>query len=310
MNFSKSLTLFLVLVQMVCSFFTNHLEKKAPLVISNECETLKRQFSNSKSSILLVDYKMESYTMDNVKLMYHHSSELAKLMQYIRNQETELIINFNFLETLSDVNRFHLESQIFNILRAFVSGMYKVNPLFFPESWKLFEKLEKMTKEKGLKTLFFFSNYKMYQEKLKRFDSYFEKYYDTSRHLITLFDYDIQKNIEYLKSIENPIGIKMTGRVTNKKILHFMSEINHKNEYGKLVLILNCNKLQSKRRQLPLLLNSLSPDEKKNILFCLSINKYTGLEKQIDFFYKISEEYNIKNSGYLLNFSIKNGTIC
>ena len=89
-----------------------------------------------------------------------------------------------------------------------------------------------------------------------------------------------------------------------------MSELNPQNETGKLMIILSCNKLQSKRRQIPLLLNSLNFDQRRNTLFSLHINKFVPLEKQVDFFYKLTEENAIQNSGFYLNFKIITETIC
>lgn len=304
-----SFVCFSTLIVLVQGFITN-IEKKAPLVISSESEKLKNVFSHKKSTTLLVDYDMESFNMENIKLMYNHVHEFSLLLEYIRQVKTCRIVNFKLNKNINDSDQFHLETQVFNILRAFLSGMYSVDPMFFPKTWKEFEKLDKLNDNKEKKELFYFSDKKMYQGKLKRFDSFYQKKYETSRNLLTFCDYEIAQHMTYLKDLENPIAVKVTGRISNKKILKFMSELNPQNETGKLMMILSCNKLQSKRRQIPLLLNSLNFDQRRNTLFSLHINKFVPLEKQVEFFYKLTEENDIQNSGFYLNFKIRNETIC
>ena len=166
-----SFVCFSAVIMLVQGFITN-MEKKAPLVISSESEKLKNIFSHKKSTILLVDYEMESYSMENIKLMYNHVHEFSLLLEYIREIKTCRIVNFKLNQNMSDSDQFHFETQVFNILRAFLSGMYSVDPMFFPKTWKQFEKLNRLNDNKEKKELFYFSDKKMYRGKLKRFDSF------------------------------------------------------------------------------------------------------------------------------------------
>lgn len=283
------------------------MEKKAPLVIGSECQKLNKILQDKKSTMLIVDYKLEEYNMETIKLMYNHIDELGLLLEYIRDKKVCRIINFNLStkKRRKDIEQYNIEAQIFNILRAFLSGLYSSQPMFFPEKAMLLYKMNRVYKEKIVqpdKDLFYFSKKKLYKEKLKRYDSYHKEHYETSRHLLIFNDYEIEKNKNYLQSIQNPIVIKPTGKVSNENFLQIMNQLQLNDKT--IIILLSFYR----KKKIYSLLKSLRGNE--NLLFLCHISKNFDMEKQTIFFDQLLEKYHIQNSGFYIDFTIKNNIIC
>ena len=113
---------------------------------------------------------------------------------------------------------------------------------------------------------------------LTRFDSRYERDMK-QRDILLLPDFDIQKNLHYLQKIENPIGIKITGRISLKKIHYFIEKINPVNESGKLVFIFSLNRFQSNQRYLDRFFHSLRLD-KKCLFFIFHLDREKNMENK------------------------------
>ena len=300
------------------------LYKKAPLIISDECRQLNqvlKETSQKKSCLVFFNYKVDQFTMENIKTMYRHVYEIGLIVEHVREQKAHRIIDFKMKrENNLFQNQYNEDVQIFNILRAFVNGNLELEnqALFSKESWQNQQKVSKLLKnvyEKytiGIDKLFFFSNVILFDGLLKRKDSLSHQIYDTSRHMFLVEDLVLEKKVEYLNSITNPIGIKIQGRVGNKKLLQNIRQLHNKEK--KLVLVVSLSKLQSMKRQIPILLKNLTEKEKLNIIFCLEMNGRPmfyeeSIKRELKFFDRIMDQHNVINGGLFLNFKIENGSI-
>ena len=79
-----------------------------------------------------------------------------------------------------------------------------------------------------------------YEEALTRIDSTSGKWYDVSAHMLWVGDRTRQldgAHIEFVKGIENPIGIKVGPTSDPKELVKIIDKINPENEPGKVTLI-------------------------------------------------------------------------
>ncbi len=79
-----------------------------------------------------------------------------------------------------------------------------------------------------------------YEEALTRIDSTSGKWYDVSAHMLWVGDRTRQidgAHIEFLKGIENPIGIKVGPSTDSDELIKILEALNPKNEPGRITLI-------------------------------------------------------------------------
>lgn len=310
----KRLFLFLI----ICHFslaFVPLFSKKAPLVISDESLQLKRklkQICNKESSLLMIHYNVNDHSTENIKILLKHIFEIGLLQQYIRHHSIVPIMNIQSSSVKTMIDQYNQEAQYFNIVRAFLRSYEITN--FKGYTKKIYTKMERMNrivqKEKNINTideLYFSSENILYDKQLKRKDSFHNLDFDTSRHLLVMEDIYAKKEVEYLKSIENPIGIRIEGRLRNSDIKKLIVQLNPSNEKGKLVLFLKFNKLQMLQRQIYFLLNDLNQTELDSIVFCHHISlseNVSSMKKSIDFFEKTTKEFKIYHGGFFMEANL------
>ena len=79
-----------------------------------------------------------------------------------------------------------------------------------------------------------------YEEALTRIDSTTGKWYDVSAHMLWVGDRTRQidgSHIEFLKGIENPIGIKVGPTTDSEELIKILELLNPNNESGRVTLI-------------------------------------------------------------------------
>ena len=79
-----------------------------------------------------------------------------------------------------------------------------------------------------------------YEEALTRIDSTSGKWYDVSAHMLWVGDRTRQldgAHIEFVRGIENPIGIKVGPTTNEEELVKIIDYINSENEGGKITLI-------------------------------------------------------------------------
>jgi len=79
-----------------------------------------------------------------------------------------------------------------------------------------------------------------YEQGLTRIDSRNNKYYDCSAHLVWLGERTRQldgAHIEFLRGIENPIGIKISHKINSDELVQLLKILNPSNKPGRILLI-------------------------------------------------------------------------
>jgi 3-deoxy-7-phosphoheptulonate synthase len=107
-----------------------------------------------------------------------------------------------------------------------------------------------------------------YEEALTRQDSISGKYYDCSAHMLWIGDRTRQldhAHVEFLRGVENPIGVKAGPTTTVDDLLSLCEALNPKNESGKLNVIVRMG-AEKVGEHLPKLLQA-AKREGRNILW-------------------------------------------
>ena len=166
------------------------------------------------------------------------------------------------------ISAYNQSAATLNLIRAFARGGYadlrKVHQwnLDFAKSSKAHERYQKLTDDikKALdfmdaiginstnmpllnQTILYTSHEALllnYEEALTRVDSISGKYYDCSAHMLWIGDRTRQldhAHVEFLRGVQNPIGIKAGPTTTVEDLLGLIEKINPQNESGKLNVI-------------------------------------------------------------------------
>ena len=107
-----------------------------------------------------------------------------------------------------------------------------------------------------------------YEEALTRLDSTTNKWYDCSAHMLWIGDRTRgldQAHVEFLRGVENPVGIKAGPTTTKDDLLKLIDAVNPENEAGKLNIIVRMGADRVKDN-FPELLRAVK-QEGKNILW-------------------------------------------
>lgn len=107
-----------------------------------------------------------------------------------------------------------------------------------------------------------------YEEALTRQDSMSGGWFNTASHLVWIGertrDLD-EAHIEYFSGIENPIGVKISDKMSNEELIKLIDKLNPNNEHGRLTLIIRmgANKIEE---HLPRLIQTVKR-EGRNVLW-------------------------------------------
>ncbi len=107
-----------------------------------------------------------------------------------------------------------------------------------------------------------------YEEALTRLDSTTNKWYDCSAHMLWIGDRTRgleQAHVEFLRGVENPVGIKAGPTTTVDDLLKLIDAVNPENEAGKLNIIVRMG-AEKVKENFPSLLRAVKK-EGKNILW-------------------------------------------
>lgn len=104
-----------------------------------------------------------------------------------------------------------------------------------------------------------------YEEQLCRKDSLSDKYYDCSAHMLWIGERTRgldEAHIEFLRGVDNPLGVKIGPNATKDEILGICDLLNPNNEGGRLNLIVRMGADKIKEK-LPNLLKEVLPEGRK-----------------------------------------------
>jgi len=108
-----------------------------------------------------------------------------------------------------------------------------------------------------------------YEEPLTRIDSRTNKPYDCSAHLVWLGERTRQldgAHIEYMRGINNPIGIKLSDKVNGDELIQLLDILNPDNIPGRIVLITRMGPIKLKEK-LPELIRIIQKNA-YNVVWC------------------------------------------
>lgn len=164
-----------------------------------------------------------------------------------------------------------------------------------------------------------------YEEQLCRKDSLSDKYYDCSAHMLWIGERTRgldEAHIEFLRGVDNPLGVKIGPNITKDEILRLCDALNPNNEAGRLNLIVRMGANDIKNK-LPAILKEVVP-EKRKILWSIdpmhgnTIKASTGYKTrafdnildEVKSFFEIHQSYNSYAGGVHLEMTGQNVTEC
>ncbi len=109
-----------------------------------------------------------------------------------------------------------------------------------------------------------------YEEALTRKDSITGKYYDCSAHMLWIGDRTRQvdgAHVEFLRGVENPVGIKAGPTTTTDDLLLLLDKLNPSNESGKINIIVRMG-AEKLTDYLPTLIKAVKKEGKKVLWSC------------------------------------------
>jgi len=195
----------------------------------------------------------------------------------------------------NDPNRmltaYHQCAQTLNILRAFATGgyaditklqrwnlefvdqteegsKYRQLAMKVQESIRFMKAIGVNTRGENFKTVDFYTAHEClllpYEEALTRLDSTSGKYYDCSASMVWVGERTRQldnAHLEFVRGLQNPIGIKISDKSTPEGLLNLLDIINPDNIPGRVTLIIRMG-AEKVREYLPALIKAVQKAEK------------------------------------------------
>ena len=266
----------------------------------------------------------------------------------------ESINSVNIMERNPDplkmLDAYHHSCETLNILRAFSSGGFadleniehwkseyqKDDDIIFQKYNTTIQQIQKaMRFMKGLDVdlknpLFsqtnLFTGHEClllpYEEQFVR--NYENKPYCCSAHFLWVGERTNTQNssqIEFVRGIENPVGLKVSSKTNPKELLKIIRLINPENEMGKVTLITRFGHNRIKK-YLPIFI-ALIQKEKLNVVWCcdpmhgntfsisnLKTRSLHHIKREIGIFFDIHHEMNTVPAGIHLEMTPQNVTEC
>ena len=175
------------------------------------------------------------------------------------------------------LNAYHYSSATMNLIRAINSSehpeyQYKLNIKVYPGSTEqphyisflesLYKTVGYLSNKENLAKPMYISHEALllpYEEAMTRQDSSDHKWYNCSAHMVWVGERTRnidQAHIEYLRGIENPIGIKCGPKMTGDLLIKLISKLNPNQELGKIILIVRMG-IDVIKEKLPMLLEAV-----------------------------------------------------
>jgi 3-deoxy-7-phosphoheptulonate synthase len=164
-----------------------------------------------------------------------------------------------------------------------------------------------------------------YEEALTRIDSRTNKYYDCSAHLLWLGERTRQINsahIEFLRGINNPIGIKISHKINTDELINLIKTLNPNNSAGKIILTTRMG-AEKLKNFLPTLIKSVT-NEALNVIWCcdpmhgntiktdsnIKTRSFDAIKEEIKIFFQIHKKLNTHPGGVHLELTGHDVTEC
>lgn len=226
----------------------------------------------------------------------YETIKIGNNVDFIESYKGDIINGYSKEDRKPDPNRmlkaFHFSVQTLNLLRSFSFGGYA--SVHNMENWKLehsflikrhsyYRKIKDALRfMKGLdlnidnpiftQTKIFTGHEALllpYEEGLTRKDTFLKKYYGCSGHFLWVGERtrDLESpHIEYLRGVQNPIGIKISSKIENNELVELITKLNPDNDYGRITLITRFGK-EKIETHLPRLIETVQKN-RLNVLWC------------------------------------------
>ncbi len=164
-----------------------------------------------------------------------------------------------------------------------------------------------------------------YEESLTRTDSMFGGWFDCSAHMLWIGERTRkidEAHIEFMRGIENPIGVKIGPKTDNQYIIELIDKLNPKNEPGRITLISRMG-AKGLYDNLPRLIEEVTKKQKIVIWSCdpMHANTYKSnngyktrsfdkIIEEIEMFFSIHKEQGSFPGGIHLEITGQNVTEC
>ena len=164
-----------------------------------------------------------------------------------------------------------------------------------------------------------------YEECLTRADSIIGGWFDCSAHMLWIGERTRkleEAHIEFMRGIENPIGVKIGPKTENKYVIDLIEKLNPKNEPGRITLITRMG-AQNLNDNLPRLIEEVTKNNKSVIWSCdpMHANTYKSnngyktrsfdkIAEEIEVFFSIHKAQGTFPGGIHLEITGQNVTEC
>jgi 3-deoxy-7-phosphoheptulonate synthase len=250
------------------------------------------------------------------------------------------------------LDAYHQSTQTLNIIRAFSSGGFAnlndvnvwnskfVNKTSEGSDYReLIKKIEENLKfmkilgidlnDAKFKQINFYTAHEClllnYEEALTRIDSRTNKIYDCSGHLLWLGERtrDLDgAHVEFLRGINNPIGIKVSHKVNIDDLLYLVKLLNPNNTSGKIIIMTRMG-YKNLREKLPDIIRAFQ-NEAINVVWCcdpmhgntiqtdtnVKTRLVDSIKEEIKTFFEIHKKCGTTPGGIHLEMSADNVTEC
>ncbi|HEK0516736.1 TPA: 3-deoxy-7-phosphoheptulonate synthase [Proteus mirabilis] len=176
-----------------------------------------------------LDFSVKSREPDPIRMItaYHHSAatlNLLRAMNYTQYTKQQWALDINAHPGSTEPEHyFHLLEQLYHSQHHIINKQPDTSSYYVSHEALLLH----------------------YEESMTRQDSIDNKWYNCSAHMVWVGERttDIDHaHIEYLRGIENPIGIKCSTRMSGEKLIKLIDTLNPSNEVGKIILIIRVSK--------------------------------------------------------------------
>ena len=211
-----------------------------------------------------------------------HSSEIKNGIE-LPSYKGDIINGIDFTEKsrIPDPQRmltaYYYASATLNLIRAINAADYpeyqdKINIKVYPGSTEqahyvsfineLYKTTESPSSKENMAKPMYISHEALllpYEESMTRQDSKDNKWYNCSAHMIWVGERtkDLDKaHVEYLRGVENPIGIKCGPKTSADILINLINKLNPNRESGKIILIIRMG-IDSIHKKLPPLIEAI-----------------------------------------------------
>jgi 3-deoxy-7-phosphoheptulonate synthase len=260
--------------------------KFAPIVFAEECDTLKDHIANAcfgKTFIFMggdcLEY-FDNFSENNVKNMYKLMLQMSILFTHGSGLPTIKIgkIAGHFAKSISENYEKYLNENVLTYRGDIINGYNflerEPNPKRMIYAYHQSIKILKIINTLGVDTKHnLYTSHEClllpYEDALTRLDSRANMYYDCSVHFLWLSEMtrDLDSaHVEFLRGINNPIGIKISENINVDELVKLLKILNPNNTPGRILLMTRIG-AKNIRNVLPILIKTIQ-DNKLFVTWC------------------------------------------